>query len=232
MKDVKKVVAQLLKNGAKEIDNVVVKTASVVSTDSYDTVRLTLNQEVPGMVRETVDGEDVYKRGMTNVVWVSIYSLNAILANDPNTATARKIIIDLDDNGIIGDGNMIEDFLTWATIDIIQEPVYTGNDSNGNPLVYINPFSDNAIPREIEHDSYYTHIIAVEPGDDGWDILDSIKDARKEVIAERTKARFAARLGKRGEQKTNVRRTRVNVVEETSDDEVIEEVEETSDNQQ
>ena len=203
MINVKKVADNLARNGAKKCYNCTVKSAHVVEKDGYDTIILNLTNDVPMMVRkETEDGE-VYEKGMSNTVFITSVSLNAVLGYNTETASIRKYLLE--------DPEDLETLFSYGTVDLIQEEVFAGTDDEGNPLCYCNPFSENQTPREIEHDSVYTHLIAFEPGDAGWEVIDGIKDALKEARRERVLAarRERVRKNKRGaERAENVRPAR------------------------
>ena len=57
MKNVQEVIRDLLKGGAKRIDNAVVKTVSVNRQENYDRVALTLAKPVTGYILNENTGE-------------------------------------------------------------------------------------------------------------------------------------------------------------------------------
>ena len=80
MIDVKKVADKLVRLGAKRINNCVVRSASVIERDGYNTIVLRLNTNVPMMVRkELEDGTEVWERGESNTVFITSISLNAVV---------------------------------------------------------------------------------------------------------------------------------------------------------
>lgn len=164
MKDVKKVVSTLLRKGAVRVDNIVVKSAYVSEDGSW--VVLTLNQNIPMYVQKVDDdGVVTFEKGEGNRLFVSTISVNAVLGNNPMVANLRSLIMSNDEN--------IKDLFSYATIDIIAENVNEGDD-------YINPFSDSTEGRTIEHSSIYHHLISIEVGDNGEELIDTLRDAKRE----------------------------------------------------
>lgn len=164
MKDVKKVVSTLLRKGAVRVDNIVVKSAYVSEDGAW--VVLTLNQNIPMYVQKVDDdGVVTFEKGEGNRLFVSTISVNAVLGNNPMVANLRSLIMSNDEN--------VKDLFSYATIDIIAENVNEGDD-------YINPFSDSTEGRTIEHSSIYHHLINIEVGDNGEELLDTLKEAKRE----------------------------------------------------
>lgn len=164
MKDVKKVVSTLLRKGAVRVDNIVVKSAYVSEDGTW--VVLTLNQNIPMYVQKVDDdGVVTFEKGEGNRLFVSTISVNAVLGNNPMVANLRSLIMSNDEN--------VKDLFSYATIDIIAENVNEGDD-------YINPFSDSTEGRTIEHSSIYHHLINIEVGDNGEELLDTLKEAKRE----------------------------------------------------
>ena len=154
MQNVQEVVRTLLKNGAKRVDNAVIKTVSVSHQANYDRVALTLAQPVKAYV-EGENGE--YEEGETRVIFVSSFSLGAILADNDDTAFAKKKLMQKP--------QLLELILSYAKIDIIQEHI----DANTE---YVNPFASNPTPRTIDHDTYINHIVNIELGKRGLKAID------------------------------------------------------------
>lgn len=164
MKDVKKVVSTLLRKGAVRVDNIVVKSAYVSEDGTW--VVLTLNQNIPMYVQKVDDdGAVTFEKGEGNRLFVSTISVNAVLGNNPMVASLRSLIMSNDEN--------IKDLFSYATIDVVAESVAEGDD-------YVNPFSDNTEGRTVEHDSIYHHLISIEVGDNGEELIDTLRDAKRE----------------------------------------------------
>lgn len=207
MKDVKKVVSTLLRKGAQRVDNVVVKSAYVSEDGAW--VVLTLNQNIPMYVQKVDDdGAVTFEKGEGNRLFVSTISVNAVLGNNPMVASLRSLIMSNDEN--------IKDLFSYATIDIIAETVNEGDD-------YINPFSDSTEGRTIEHSSIYHHLISIEVGDNGEELLDTLRDAKREyqrtMALEMLRSRATNRdRSSRASRSARPRRVEVAVDEDTEDD--------------
>lgn len=208
MKDVKKVVSTLLRKGAQRIDNVVVKSAYVSEDGTW--IVLTLNQNIPMYVQSEHDGVVSFEKGEGNRLFISMISLNAVLGNNPAYASLRNLIMSNDEN--------VKDILSYATIDVIAETVTEGED-------YINPFSESTEARTIEHDSIYHHLISLEIGDNGEELLDTLREAKREFAKERAlemlKSRSRDRSSSRSARSVRPRRVEVDVDnndEDTEDD--------------
>lgn len=208
MKDVKKVVSTLLRKGAQRVDNIVVKSAYVSEDGTW--VVLTLNQNIPMYVQSEHDGVVSFEKGEGNRLFISMISLNAVLGNNPAYASLRNLIMSNDEN--------VKDILSYSTIDIISETVTEGED-------YINPFSESTEARTIEHDSIYHHLISLEIGDNGEELLDTLREAKREFAKERAlemlKSRSRDRSSSRSSRSVRPRRVEVDVDdndEDTEDD--------------
>ena len=158
MQNVQEVVRTLLKNGAKRIDNAVVKGVSVARQDNYDRVALTLAKPVRGYV-QTEAGD--YEEGETRVIFVSSFSIGAILADNEDSAFAKRFLMQKP--------QMLELALSYAKVDILQESVEANTD-------YVNPFSSSTEGRTIDHDTIINHITSIELGKRGLRFLAKLED--------------------------------------------------------
>lgn len=157
MKEMKQVISELRKNGAELVTNVIVKNVNVKDMDVYTRVSLTLNKNVKQYV---VNDDGDYELGENNVIFVSTYSIGALLANDEDIAFAKNTLMKAPD--------LLTMVLSYAKIDILLEPVTEGTK-------YINPFSDKA-SIEVEHNSIYCHIVGIELGKKGQKIIEKLED--------------------------------------------------------
>ena len=165
--DTKKVISQLM---AVETNNVVkdlvVRNINVTECETYDRVAITLDKPVKGYVANPnlgktpgkngvpadADVTSEYVIGLVNVIFVSNYSLIATLREIPDVAFAG--------NSLLESPKRIGVILSGATINVVQEAVAEGQE-------YRNPFSDNATPTVVKHDSYYNHVFDIRLGEFG-----------------------------------------------------------------
>lgn len=164
MKDVKKAVAQLLKEGAQRVENVVVKNVNCHDLDNYTRVSLTLNKKVKQYVANE-DGE--YSLGENNVIFVSAYSIGAILANSEDTAFAKNLLMKSPE--------LLTLILSYATVDLVLEEVKAGDE-------YKNPFSDKDDTHVIEHDSIFVHIVSITLGKKGEKMLAKLESKMMDIM--------------------------------------------------
>lgn len=160
MQNVQEVVRTLLKNGAKRIDNAVVKTVSISRQENYDRVALTLAKPVTGYILNENSGE-YEKSDDVRTIFVSSFSIGAILADNEDTAFAKRYLIERP--------RLLELCLSYAKVDIIQEAVEANTD-------YVNQFSSSAEGHTIDHDTIINHIIAIELGKRGLKFLEKLEN--------------------------------------------------------
>lgn len=156
----KEVIAELLKNGATRVNGLKVRNVSVTHCENYVRVSLTLDKPVKGMV--TKDNGVTYEEGETNVIFVSLYGITSILKDNDEAAFAANHIIENPDALMV--------VLSRATINILQEPVKTGEE-------YKNPWSTNAEATVFDHDTIINHVIDITLSDFGIRKLDRIADS-------------------------------------------------------
>lgn len=149
MKDIKKVVAQLQKEGAEIIKDVVVKNIAVSNQDEWTRVVLTLNKNVPAMV--ATDKGD-YVEGERNIIFTSTFSIGALLSNNEDIAFAKNLVMQTPE--------LLTMVLSYANVTVVAEHVAKGTE-------YTNPFSDKAGSRLVERDSIYHHVVDLNLGKKG-----------------------------------------------------------------
>lgn len=174
MKDIKTVIAQLKKEGAEDVKNLVVKNVIVKELDSYTRVSLTLNKEVKQMV---ADDKGDYVEGTHNVVFASTISIGAILANNEDVAFAKNLIMTSPE--------ILTMVLSYAEIDILLEKVTKGEN-------YVNPFSNKEEGRDIEHDSIFVHLTSIRLGKKGQKIVQMLEDKMLDAMIAGTFGKVAA----------------------------------------
>ena len=122
-------------------------------------VSLSLDDTVHGY---TQNEDGTYADNGTNVIFVSLFSLVSTLRTIPG----RSFI----GNHILENLDAIKVVLSGAKIDIIQEKVNEGDQ-------YVNPWSNNAAPKAINHDNYYNHVVNIK--------LDQFADIMMIVVAKK-----------------------------------------------
>ena len=159
MSEIKEVVAELIKNGATQVKGVTVKNVTVKVMDAYTRLGITIDKEVKGY-RQNEAGE--YEEATTKVIFVSAYSIAALLKeNDDAAFAANHLVTHPDAMGMI---------LSRAKLDIIQQAVAAGEE-------YHNPFaSENSDSTVFDHDTIINHVVGIELSDFGKKRLDKLAD--------------------------------------------------------
>lgn len=153
MKDSKSIIAAMLKDGCKKVENVVVKnaTARVVESkttgNEYIRVVLTLNKEIPQYVLNRTNLE--YEEGASRIIVVTGPSIAHHLSENEETAFVRNIVM--------GDLKLLEMVLSYSKVDLLLEPVK-------DKQMYINPFSESDESHELSHDNIFVHLVGLEMG--------------------------------------------------------------------
>ena len=158
MRTLKEAKSTMVKNGAKEIANVVVNNVTITPLEEYTRVALTLDKPVAGYVL----GEDgTYTRGETNVIFVSLFSIAAMMKENDELAWCV--------NAIINNPNSLQVLFSRAKITLLQEDVVAGQ-------VRVNPFTEKEDENVPDHDAIYNHIVDVKLGKMGEIGLEKMLD--------------------------------------------------------
>lgn len=159
MSTIKEVVATLIKNGAKEEKNVTIKNVTVTVMDAYTRLGLTLDKEVKSY-RQNEDGE--YEEGTTRVIFVSAYSIGALLKEDDDAAFAA--------NHLMKHPDALGMIMSRAKIDVVQEHVEADSE-------YKNPFaSEDSDAVVFDHDTIINHVVSISLSDFGKKRLEKLAD--------------------------------------------------------
>lgn len=163
MATMKDAVSTLLKNGAKRVENIVINNVNVTPLEEYTRIALTLDKPVAGFV-QSEDG--TYTRGETNVIFVSLFSIAAMLKENDELAWAV--------NAIINNPNSLQVLFSRAKITLLQEDVVAGQ-------TRINPFTGKEDENVPDHDAIYNHIVDVKLGKMGEIAIDRMLDKLLDV---------------------------------------------------
>lgn len=141
----KQVVAELLAKGCNKIVGLRVRSSIVTPKDNYVMVSLSLERGIPGYVS---DGEGVFTKGETAIVFASSYSIASVLKDNDETAWAA--------NQLIQNPKGLEVILAGAKIDLVQEEVAADE-------IYKNPFSSSDVDgQSLGHDTIINHVVKIE----------------------------------------------------------------------
>lgn len=156
----KEIVAQLLKEGAVPVKDITIKNVTVTPLEQYVRLGLTLDKEVDGYRANAETGE--YVPAKVTVIFVSAYSIAALLKEDDNAAFAA--------NHLIKHPDALGMILSRAKINIIQESVTAGQE-------YKNPFtSEDSDVTVFGHDTIINHVTSLTISDFGFKRLERLAD--------------------------------------------------------
>lgn len=152
------IIAQLIKKGAKEVKNVTIKNVTVTPMNEYVRLGLTLDKEVDGY---KIQDDGTYTPSKVKVIFVSAFTIAALLKEDDNAAFAA--------NHLLKHPDALGMILSRAQINILQQPVKAGEE-------YKNPFNNNADATAFDHDVIINHITEIKLSDFGMKRLDKLAD--------------------------------------------------------
>ena len=155
----KEIINGLLNNGAKSVNGLKVKNVTVTILENYTRLGLTLDKPVEGYVAKE-DG--TFEKGETSVIFVSAFAIASVLKDSDDAAFAA--------NHLVEHPEAMNVILSRATIDIIQEPVASGQE-------YRNPWSTNGDATVFDHDTIINHLTGIKLSEFGMKKLDRLADA-------------------------------------------------------
>lgn len=143
------IIKGIIAAGGKKLPGIRVKNANFTEKDNYTMVSFTLANKVRGYVRDEETG--VYKEGMTNVIFTSLFAICGALKEDDEKAWIA--------NHLLNHPTALPLLFTGSTIDIVQTEVAAG-------VTYRNPFStrDNVEGVSYDHETIINNVIKVRFG--------------------------------------------------------------------
>lgn len=143
------IVKGIIAAGGKKITGIRVKNANFTEKDNYTMVSFTLANKVRGYVRDEETG--VYKEGMTNVIFTSLFAICGTLKEDDEKAWIA--------NHLLNHPTALPLLFAGSTIDIVQSEIPAG-------VTYRNPFStrENVEGVTYDHDTIINNLIRVRFG--------------------------------------------------------------------
>lgn len=143
------IIKGIIAAGGKKLPGIRVKNANFTEKDNYTMVSFTLANKVRGCIRDEETG--VYKEGMTNVIFTSLFAICGALKEDDEKAWIA--------NHLLNHPTALPLLFTGSTIDIIQTEVAAG-------VTYRNPFSthNNVEGVSYDHETIINNVIKVRFG--------------------------------------------------------------------
>lgn len=150
------VINNLLKAGAKQVENLIVKNCRVKALDTYIRVSLTCDKEVDAFVADK-ENPGTYVKGKNNIIFVSLYNVTSAIKDNEDASFMA--------NSLLRNPTGCEVLLSHAKLTIIQEEVAEGTD-------YHNPWSsDEDNVTHFNHDTIINHLISVEISENSKDLV-------------------------------------------------------------
>ena len=158
MRSFNEAVATLRKSGANEVKDLRVMNVTVTDCNSWTRVALTLDKEVGGFV---ADDEGNYSKGTTRVVFLSLYSIAGVLKNTDDTMAIASYVVN--------HPTALQVLLSGAQITLLQQEV-------GANATYTNPFTEEELQHESDHDSIFNYIASIVFSDKASRAIEKIED--------------------------------------------------------
>lgn len=159
----KEIIANLIKDGAQKVSDVIIRNVTVTTLDEYTRLGLTLNQEVDGFIAQE-DG--TYEEGKVKVIFASTYAISSLLKDNDDAAFAA--------NYLVLHPNAFSLILSRAKIDIVQQKVEKDAE-------YKNPFAEDAETITFDHDVIINHVVNIKFSDFGLKSLDRLAEKMLEM---------------------------------------------------
>lgn len=143
------IIKGIIAAGGKKLPGIRVKNVNFTEKDNYIMVCFTLANKVRGYVRDEETG--VYKEGMTNVIFTSLFAICGALKEDDEKAWIA--------NHLLNHPTALPLLFAGSTIDIVQTEVAAG-------VTYRNPFStrDNVEGVSYDHETIINNVIKIRFG--------------------------------------------------------------------
>lgn len=141
---VEQIVKQRIKAGAKTYTRVVVN-CNVTEFETWCRLSLTLDKPIIGYqaIEDKVTGEITYKKGITKVIFVSLFGVNAALKENKEARFAA--------NEILSNHEIISPIIINSTVKILSEEVPDG-------IEYVAPFAENPEPTTFDGDRIINNV--------------------------------------------------------------------------
>ena len=155
----KEVVSELLKNGAKLVKGVRIKTIKIADKDTYTRLTLNIDKPVKGYV---ADDAGEFHEDDVKYIFVSMFTILSLLREDDDASFAV--------NHFTTRPEAMQVLLANAEIDVVQEPVTSGQE-------YTNPFSSSDNKVVFDHDTYINHAVSIKLSEKAKTMLEKLAES-------------------------------------------------------
>ena len=159
-KTFKAICKSLIDNDSTKVQSVI-RNINVTEKDNYTMVSFTLGNKVDAFVSE--DEGATYKRGMSNIIYTSLYAVVGTLKEDEELSWMANIIL--------AKPALLNLIFNGAKITFIQQLIGSGEE-------YVNPFTNQINPEAtvFDHDVIINHVIGFKPSAMGQKMADKLAE--------------------------------------------------------
>lgn len=166
MAELKDQFAELIKNGATEISNIVVKSVYVTNKGDYSLVTMRVNKDVKGIDNT----DDEYKLvDDSRTIFVYDHDIMRIVAEMPELALFKRMFAN--------EPSVLETVLAFAKIDIVQIVINANEE-------FVSPFSGRANELR-DYDSVRTYIKSITLGEEGESFIAGLRKEYQKLMIQR-----------------------------------------------
>lgn len=148
-KSYKQIIKDLIKNGWSTKKNLRIRNIVITPKEGYHMLTFVVEPPVPGFVN---DGDGNYTEGVTNNIYSSTFAVSGVLKETEDLGWLAQ--------NIIAKPKLANHIFTGGQVDVIFKKVLEGEE-------FVNPFSNNAEPQEMEHDTYIYYITNLRQSKNG-----------------------------------------------------------------
>lgn len=161
-KSYREIIKALIKDGWKQKKNIKVTNITDTAKDNYTMLTFIVEPPVDAFVLN--DSGD-YVEGKSKNIYSSNYALSGVLKKTEDLGWLSNLIV--------AKPKLANFYFNGGHIDVIYKKIAEGEE-------FVNPFSTNAEPQELEHETYVYYITNVTLGKNGEE---TVRENRKTVAA-------------------------------------------------
>lgn len=166
MMELKEQFAELIKNGATEISNVVVKSVYVTNKGDYSLITMRVNKDVKGID----NADDKYQLvDNSRTIFVYDHDIMRIINEMPELALFKRMFAN--------EPSVLETVLSFAKIDIMQVVIPANEE-------FVSPFSGR-VNEVRDYDSVRTYIKTISLGEEGESFIAGLRREYQKLMIQR-----------------------------------------------
>lgn len=166
MKELNEIFAELVKQGAVEVKNLVVKNVYVTNKGDYSLVTLKVNKDVTGNINE----DDEYKLvDNSRTIFCYDHDIMRVVNEMPGLALFKRMFV--------AEPSVLESALSFAKVDIVQY-VIKANEP------FVSPFSGREHDVR-DYDTVRTYIKSITLGEEGEEFVSGLRKEYQKMMIQR-----------------------------------------------